>query len=41
MFSIDKCVNHVAATVDPKTHIFTPDWIIMLEMKSDTKKKKV
>jgi len=39
MFSIDKCVNHMTAAVNPKTHIFTQNWIVFLEMKSVTKKE--
>jgi len=38
MFSINEGVNHMAAAVNPKTHIFAPKWIIVLEMKSVTEK---
>ena len=40
MFSIDECMNYMVAIVNPKSHIFTPNWIIVLDMKSVIKGKK-
>ena len=40
MFSIDECMNYMVAIVNPKSHIFTPNWIIVLDIKSFIKGKK-
>lgn len=40
MFSVDECMNYLAAAVNPKSHIVTPNWIIMLDMKSVIKENK-